>query len=228
MNNIEANFGKAHQKTVEILSDYITGGYVQTLARVLVYVGEKQAEEILQKLSEPLQTQLREAYKNLSDKKTTDPDIISTAGPILKNAGFYRQEMSGAVLEGLTMEELSELLARSDEFFEIDPLLAMNIEQDNFTFSDLTELDDRSIQKVLREVDQQELAMALKNSEREVQDKIFRNMSKRAAAMLQEDMEFMGPVRLTDVYDSQKKILDIVKRLKKSGDIVIPNKNLMV
>ena len=82
-------------------------------------------------------------------------------------------------------------------------------------------LDDRAIQKVLREVDQQELAKALKSVDTEVQDKIFRNMSKRAASMLKEDMEFMGPVRLKDVEESQQKIVSTIRRLEDSGEIVI-------
>ena len=88
-------------------------------------------------------------------------------------------------------------------------------------FSDLVYLDDRAIQKVLREVDQQELAKALKGVDSEVKVKIFRNMSKRAAEMLKEDMEFMGPVRKCDVYEAEDKILAIIHKLEKSGDIVI-------
>ena len=90
-----------------------------------------------------------------------------------------------------------------------------------FVFEDIVMLDDRAIQKVLREVDTQELAKALKSVDTEVQDKIFRNMSKRAASMLKEDMEFMGPVRLKDVEESQQKIVSTIRRLEDSGEIVI-------
>jgi len=90
-----------------------------------------------------------------------------------------------------------------------------------FVFEDIVMLDDRAIQKVLREVDQQELAKALKSVDSEVQDKIFRNMSKRAASMLKEDMEYMGPVRLKDVEESQQKIVSVIRRLEDSGEIVI-------
>ena len=82
-------------------------------------------------------------------------------------------------------------------------------------------LDDRSIQKVLREVDGQELAKALKSVDAEVQDKIYRNMSKRAASMLKEDMEYMGPVRLKDVEEAQQKIVSIIRHLEDAGEIVI-------
>lgn len=90
-----------------------------------------------------------------------------------------------------------------------------------FVFEDIVMLDDRAIQKVLREVDTQELAKALKSVDTEVQDKIFRNMSKRAASMLKEDMEFMGPVRLKDVEEAQQKIVSTIRRLEDGGEIVI-------
>ena len=86
---------------------------------------------------------------------------------------------------------------------------------------DIVQLDDRAIQKVLRDVDQPELAKALKSVDSDVQDKIFRNMSKRAAAMLKDDMEFMGPVRLKDVEESQQKIVSMIRHLEEIGEIVI-------
>ena len=90
-----------------------------------------------------------------------------------------------------------------------------------FVFEDIVMLDDRAIQKVLREVDTQELSRALKSVDTEVQDKIFKNMSKRAASMLREDMEYMGPVRKSDILESQKKVMAILKKLEEDGDIVI-------
>jgi flagellar motor switch protein FliG len=90
-----------------------------------------------------------------------------------------------------------------------------------FVFEDIVMLDDRAIQKVMREVDQQELSKALKSVDAEVQDKIYRNMSKRAAQMLKEDMEFMGPVRLKDVEEAQQKIVAIIRHLEDTGEIVV-------
>jgi flagellar motor switch protein FliG len=90
-----------------------------------------------------------------------------------------------------------------------------------FVFEDIVMLDDRAIQKVMREVDSQELAKALKSVDSEVQDKIFKNMSKRAASMLKEDMEYMGPVRLKDVEESQQKIVSIIRHLEDTGEIVV-------
>jgi len=90
-----------------------------------------------------------------------------------------------------------------------------------FVFEDIVMLDDKAIQKVMREVDSQELAKALKSVDSEVQDKIFKNMSKRAASMLKEDMEYMGPVRLKDVEEAQQKIVSIIRHLEDTGEIVV-------
>ncbi|HQO39787.1 MAG TPA: FliG C-terminal domain-containing protein, partial [Spirochaetota bacterium] len=104
---------------------------------------------------------------------------------------------------------------------EEDPELAEEIKKRMFVFEDIVLLDDRSIQKVLREVDTQELAKALKGVDNEVQEKIFRNMSKRAASLLREDMDFMGPIRLRDVEEAQQKIVNIIRKLEDAGDIVV-------
>jgi len=90
-----------------------------------------------------------------------------------------------------------------------------------FVFEDIVLLDDRSIQKVLREVDTQDLAKALKGVDTEVQEKIFRNMSKRASSLLREDMDFMGPIRLRDVEEAQQKIVNIIRKLEDAGDIIV-------
>ena len=90
-----------------------------------------------------------------------------------------------------------------------------------FVFEDMVQLDDRAVQAVLREVDMKELATALKGVGMEVQEKIFKNMSERAVTMLKEDMEFMGPVRLRVVEESQQKVVTIIRRLEESGEIVI-------
>jgi flagellar motor switch protein FliG len=102
-----------------------------------------------------------------------------------------------------------------------DPELAEEIKKRMFSFVDIVMLDDRAIQKVLREIDSQDLVKALKGVEAEIQEKIFRNMSKRAAGMLQEDMEFMGPVRRADVEEAQYKIIAIIRHLEEIGELVV-------
>ncbi|HNO26824.1 MAG TPA: FliG C-terminal domain-containing protein, partial [Leptospiraceae bacterium] len=104
---------------------------------------------------------------------------------------------------------------------EEDPELAEEIKKRMFVFEDIVLLDDRAIQKVMREVDNTDLAKALKSVDAEVQEKIFKNMSKRAASLLREDMDFMGPVRLKDVEDAQQKIVNIIRKLEEQGEIVV-------
>ena len=90
-----------------------------------------------------------------------------------------------------------------------------------FVFEDIITLDDRSIQKVLREVDSKDLALALKTASEEVASRIYRNMSKRAAEMLKEDIDYLGPVRLRDVEETQQKIVAVIRRLEDTGEIII-------
>jgi flagellar motor switch protein FliG len=90
-----------------------------------------------------------------------------------------------------------------------------------FVFEDILSLDDKSIQRVLREVDNNELAVALKGTVEEVQNVIFNNMSKRLAAMIREDMEYMGPVRLKDVEEAQQRIVNVIRKLEDSSEIII-------
>ena len=104
---------------------------------------------------------------------------------------------------------------------EDDPDLAEEIKKKMFVFEDVITLDDRSIQKVMRHVDTSDLAKALKAVDPEVQDKIYRNMSKSAAQMLKEDMEYMGPIRLKDVEEAQQKIVNIIRKLEEQGEIVL-------
>ena len=102
-----------------------------------------------------------------------------------------------------------------------DPELAESVKKLMFVFDDIIILDDRSIQRLLRELDSKDLALALKGASDDVQYKIYRNMSERAATMLREDMEAMGPVRLKDVEETQQKIVNVIRRLEEAGEIVI-------
>jgi flagellar motor switch protein FliG len=102
-----------------------------------------------------------------------------------------------------------------------DPELAEEIKKRMFVFEDIVMLDDRSLQLVLREIDNKELSLALKGASGDVANKIYKNMSKRAAEMLKEEMEYMGPVRIRDVEESQQRIVNVIRRLEESGEIVV-------
>ena len=207
---IQKNFDAAHEKVVSVIADYVAGGYVETLAKLLVYIGEYKAEETLAKLPEPVQSQVRETYKKLSNMKPVNPEIMASAMRVLKDARFYGKPLCDEVATDLSSDNKNELINSTDELYDQDPLISLSVEKHLLTFDVITRLDDRSIQKMLREVDQMELAKSLKGADEEIQKKIFRNMSKRAANMLQEDMEFMGPVRLADVNEARDKIIKII------------------
>ena len=129
--------------------------------------------------------------------------------------------MVDEVLGKCLFGETEELLSKKDQLSEKNPVLVRGLEQFCFTISNIVMIGDRDIQKILREVDSSTLATAMKNVDPEVQDKIFRNMSKRAASMLKEDMEFMGHVSKATVVDAQEKIMQVIKRLEEMGEIVI-------
>jgi flagellar motor switch protein FliG len=128
------------------------------------------------------------------------------------NAETYCNTINGLKLEGESWI-LAKLVSENTQY-ELDAFLPAK-------FALIAELDDRAIQKILRETDSQDIAKALKGENEAVQEKIFNNMSKRAAEMLKEDMEYMGPVRITDVKDAQEKILGIIQHLEQTGEIVI-------
>lgn len=215
------NFEDTHQKIAVILTDYVTGGHVRTLSKLLVYMGQKQAEETLLNLPEPVQSKVREAYKNLSGKKITDPEIIAETMRVLKDSGFFGKTLCASVSENLNSSQKDELLVSTNELFEKDPLIAMCIEKNLFTFDMISNLDDRSVQRILRETARDTLAMALKNAPENIQEKIFRNMSKRAANNVKEDMEFFGPVRPDDVNAARDEMIKTIIALSGKGEIIV-------
>ena len=223
----KAKFATESDKMISFIGDYITGEkYLDTLALLLIYAGKEKAQAILANTSDEIAQKLKDKLTAIALKgdgiKRDSPEVISAVGTVMRKEGFYGTHSTDSLMQSLTTTELKEFRLHIDELFEINPLLAMNAEQNLFYFEDIVMLDDRSIQKILREVDTQQLAMALKGTDEEVQDKIFKNMSRRAAAMLKEDMEFMGPVRALDVEEEQSNIVKIIMRLERDGEIVIP------
>ena len=108
------------------------------------------------------------------------------------------------------------------ETLEVDnPELAEEIKRLMFVFEDIVQLDDRSLQRVLRDVDTKDLSLALKGTQSEVAEKVYRNMSKRAADMLREELEFMGPVKIRDVEEAQQKVVNVIRALEDKGEIVV-------
>lgn len=207
------------------LLNFIQNEHPQTIALIMAYLQPEQAATIISSLPPELQT---EVAKRIATMDRTSPDVIKDVEKILE------RKLSSLVTQDFTaaggVDSIVEVLNRVDrttertiiENLEIqNPELAEDIKKRMFVFEDLVLLDDRSLQLVLREVDSKDLALALKASSSEVAQKIYKNMSKRAADMLREEIEYMGPVRIRDVEDAQQKIVNVIRRLEESGEIVV-------
>ncbi|MDR3324667.1 MAG: flagellar motor switch protein FliG [Spirochaetaceae bacterium] len=207
------------------LLNFIQQEMPQTIALILAYLEPPKASVILQSLPHEIQS---EVARRIAIMDRTSPEVLREVERVLeKKLSTLSSEDYTAAGGVSSVVEILNLVDRSSEkqiiegLEEEDPELAEEIKKKMFVFEDIVMLDDRSIQKVMREVDTQELSKALKSVDSEVQDKIFRNMSKRAAQMLKEDMEFMGPVRLKDVEEAQQKIVSIIRHLEDTGEIVV-------
>lgn len=207
------------------LLNFIQGEHPQTIALILAYLEPEKASSILGALPPERQA---DVAKRIALMDTTSPEIIKEVENVLerKLSSIAPQELTSAG----GVKSVVEILNRVDrgtektimEALEVqDPELAEQIKKLMFVFEDIVMIDDRSIQRVLREVESQDLGLALKGSSTEVTQKIFGNMSTRAADMLKEDIEFMGPVRLRDVEEAQQRIVNVIRRLEETGEIVV-------
>ena len=207
------------------LLNFIQEEHPQTIALILSYLPASQAAAVVSALAPEKQA---DVARRIAIMDRTSPDVIKEVEKVLekKLASLVNQDYT--VVGGVdSIVNILNTVDRSTEkhimeTLEIeDPELADEIRRKMFVFEDILVLDNRSIQTVLREVDNNELAIALKNANEDVQRVIFDNLSSRLATMIKEDMEFMGPVRLKDVEDAQQKIVNIIRKLEDSGEIVI-------
>ena len=207
------------------LLNFIQDEHPQTIALILSYLSPAQASLIISALPPERQP---DVAKRVAIMDRTSPDIIKEVEKILESklANLVNQDYT--IIGGV--DAVVEILNAVDrgtekhimETLEIEePELADEIRKKMFVFEDILLLDDRSIQRVLRDVDNNDLAGALKAANENVQAAIFNNLSKRLSAMIKEDMEFMGPVRMKDVEEAQQKIVNIIRKLEDSAEIVI-------
>ena len=205
--------------------NFIQDEHPQTIALILSYLAPSQSSMILSALPPDRQA---DVAKRIATMDRTSPDVIKEVERVLET------QLSSLVNQDYTtiggVDAVVEILNTVDrgtekhimETLEIeDPELADEIRRKMFVFEDILLLDDRAIQRVLRDVENSDLAIALKGSTEQVQNAIFNNLSKRLAAMIQEDMEFMGPVRMKDVEEAQQKIVNIIRKLEDSAEIII-------
>ncbi|MFZ4617830.1 MAG: flagellar motor switch protein FliG, partial [Rectinemataceae bacterium] len=207
------------------LLNFIQTEHPQTIALILAYLEPNKSAYILQKLPHEIQADIA---KRIAGMDRTSPETLREVERVLeKKLSTLSSEDFTAAGGVESIVEILNLVDRTSEkgiieaLEEDSPDLAEEIKKKMFVFEDIVLLDDRSIQKVMREVDAQELAKALKGVDNEVQEKIYKNMSKRAATMLKEDMEYMGPLRLKDVEEAQQKIVSIIRSLEEKGEIII-------
>jgi len=207
------------------LSNLIANEHPQTIALILCYLQADKAAQVLAALSEDVQAEVAYRIANMS---ATSPEVVSEIEKVLdsKLSSVLKSELK--VIGGI--ETIVNILNQVDRTTEKniteglesqDPELAEKVKSSMFVFEDITSLDDVSIQRLLREIDNKELALALKGCSEDVSNIIYKNQSKRASQTLKEDIEFLGPVRLNDVEKAQQRIVAVIRKLEEDGEIVI-------
>ena len=207
------------------LINFIQDEHPQTVALILSYMAPGQAAQLVSALPPEKQA---DVARRIAVMDRTSPDIIKEVEKVLESklASLVNQDYT--IVGGV--DAVVEILNSVDrgterhimETLEVEvPELADEIRKKMFVFEDILLLDDRAIQRVLRDVENNDLAVALKNANEEVKNTIFNNVSKRLAVMIKEDMDFMGPVRMKDVEEAQQKIVNIIRKLEDAGEIVI-------
>ena len=207
------------------LLNFIQDEHPQTIALILSYLNPAQAALIISALPPDRQA---DVTKRVAIMDRTSPDVIKEVEKVLESKLSSMVNQDYTIIGGV--DAVVEILNTVDrgtekhimETLEIEePELADEIRKKMFVFEDVLLLDDRAIQRVLRDVDNNDLTIALKGANEEVQNAIFNNLSKRLAVMIKEDMEFMGPVRMKDVEEAQQKIVNTIRKLEDSAEIVI-------
>lgn len=207
------------------LMNFLQNENSQTIALIMTYLNPEQSASLLSSLPAEKQADIA---KRVATMDRTSPDVILEVEKVLE------RQLASVVTEDYTnvggVQTIVNILNSVDrgtekniiETLEVDnPELAEEIKRRMFVFEDILLLDNRAVQRILRDVDNQDLTLALKGASEEVKSKIFNNMSKRQSEMVNEDMEYMGPVRLRDVEDAQQRIVNTIRKLEDAGDIII-------
>jgi flagellar motor switch protein FliG len=210
------------------LAGFIKSEHPQTIAVILAHLPQAKAAEVLQEFPENLKY---EVVLRISSLDMIPPGIVEEIDAVLNREMLSTEGAEARQLGGV--EAVAELINNVDKnteeqiftrLEEDDPELAEQIRQLMFVFEDLINVDDRGIRSLLKEVRNEDLTVALKTASEALRDKVLNNVSERAAAMIMEDLEVMGPVRLSEVEESQQKIIQVARRLEKEGKVVIGGK----
>lgn len=209
----------------KILNSFIAAEHPQTVAFLMTKMNPDQAAHVLQTMTEEAQTDILIRIANLNNVKA---DVIDEVREVLrsqlKGTGLNEEEEVGGpksaadILNFVDRNNEERILTEIEEMY---PDLAEQIRNLMFTFEDIKKIDDKGIQTILKEVPRDQLVIALKTASEDLRELLFRNMSQRAATMIQEDLSNMGPVKLKDVEKVQQGIVDIVRRLEAEGKIAV-------
>lgn len=208
------------------LLNYIQNEHPQTIALILSYLSPPQAAQILSSLPQEKQT---EVMRRIAIMDSTSPEVVKEIERVLESKFSNIVSQDFTVAGGVqTVVDILNSVDRGTEKYIMEELdikdaeLSDEIRKRMFVFEDIVGLDNRSIQRIIREVDNSQWAIALKSASDEVKEAIFANMSKRLVEMIKEDIEFMGPVRLKDIEEAQQNIVNVIRRLEEEGEIITP------
>lgn len=232
----KAPFSFLQKAESQNLLTFIQDEHPQTIALIISHVPYHKASEILAGLPQPKQI---EVVKRVANMEQTNPEVVAEVEKGLEARLATMLSQSFEKIGGVdTVAEMLNLVDRGTEKGIMEglegehPDLVEQIRRLMFVFEDIKLVNDKGIQSVLKEIDNDDLALALKTASDKLKEKVFKNMSDRASQLISEDMEYMGPVRVSDVEAAQQRIVDVVRRLEDAGDIIITgrggDKNLIV
>jgi flagellar motor switch protein FliG len=221
----EKQFAMLRKADTNQLANLLLSEHPQTVALIMCYIQPEKAADILSMFSNELQAEIAERIGVINN---TSPKVIKKIEAILQNKFSSTVDNDQENIGGVkTLVEILNSVDRTTEknilsdLEKTQPELAELVKSNLFVFEDLITLDTNSIQRVLREVNNEELVLALKGASEEVTSVLFANLSKRAAETIREDIEYMGPVRLSAVEEAQQRIVGVIRRLEDSGEIII-------
>lgn len=221
-------FKHVKELDARLLANFIRNEHPQTVAIILVHLGHDKASQVLSHLPESLQF---EVVNRVAHLETVPPDLIRDVDEVLEQELLSMGKESNQLLGGA--QTVAEILNYSDRrtgdnilqhMEDYDADLAEKVRKLMFVFEDLVAVNDQGIRELLKEVRNEELTLALKTTSDDLRNKIFKNLSQRAAQMLQEDLSMLGPVRLSDVEGAQQNILNVARRLEKEGKLMLAGK----
>ncbi len=207
------------------LVNMISQEHPQTIAFILSYLDSDQSAMVLSELPQEIQSDIA---RRIAVMERTSPQIIKGVESVMQErlSTIFQQDFTSAggitaIVDILNNVDRGTEKLILEELEKEDAELAETIRQQMFIFDDIVNLDDSSIQRIIRDLDNNDISLALKGASEEVSSRIFKNVSKRAGEILQENMEFMGPVRLREVEEAQQRVVAVIRRLDESGEIII-------